>query len=207
MLLDKPLRDTIAVMQSRVMTRTKYRGIEVKKCPLDMWVYVELLFELRPDFVVEIGNWCGGTLCYLSDVCRSMGLGTTFIGVDIDQASVSDIVRNSDRIILMQGDAVELFESVRDCIGSDKSVMVIEDSNHEYSHTLRVLDLYSQIVSVGSYMIVEDTICRHGLDVGPDPGPMEAVSEFKRTNSQFVSDDSYSFGISWNETGYLKRVT
>jgi cephalosporin hydroxylase len=69
-----------------------------------------------------------------------------------------------------------------------------------------VIELYSQLVNVGSYMIVEDTICRHGLDVGPEPGPMESVAEFKRTNRQFVSDDSHSFGISWNETGYLKRI-
>ena len=60
--------------------------------------------------------------------------------------------------------------------------MVMDDSVHTYEHTLKVLEHYADVVTVGNYFIVEDGICHHGLDVGPQPGPYEAVERFMQTN-------------------------
>ena len=84
---------------------------------------------------------------------------------------------------------------------------MIEDSSHTYDNTLAVLHAYAGLVSPGSYFIVEDGICHHGLDLGPFPGPYEAVTEFLRDNSQFVIDRTCeSFFITWNPRGYLRRI-
>ena len=57
------------------------------------------------------------------------------------------------------------------------------------------------------YFIVEDGICHHGLEVGPNPGPYEAVETFVRMDRQFVVDRTReAYGITWNPKGYLKRV-
>lgn len=82
--------------------------------------------------------------------------------------------------------------------------MVIEDSSHTYENTLRVL---ADLVSVGKYFIVEDGICHHGLDLGPRPGPYEAVETFVRVNKNFVIDrDREAYCITWNPKGYFKKV-
>jgi cephalosporin hydroxylase len=92
------------------------------------------------------------------------------------------------------------------CSGAG-TVLVIEDSSHEYQNTLNVLMKYSLLVTVGSYLVVEDSICHHGLDVGPIPGPYEAISDFLANNQKFQSNRSKeAFLITWNPNGYLKRI-
>ena len=86
--------------------------------------------------------------------------------------------------------------------------MVVEDSAHTYENTLKVLEGYSRLIGIGNYFIVEDGICHHGLDVGPNPGPYEAVETFVAGSSGFVIDRSReAYCITWNPKGYLKRVS
>lgn len=206
MFLDRTLRDTLPVMQDRIMTCTTYRGVEVKKCPLDMWVYSEILFHKKPTVVVEIGNWCGGTMLYLDDICRAANQSTRFIGVDIDHGRISDLVRSSSRVSLIQGDAASVVGRVSDMIRPDDRVMVIKDSSHTYENTLSVMCLYGGLVTSGQYMIIEDTICHHGLETGPNPGPMEAVAEYFRNHNDFTIDNTKcGFGVTWNPNGYLLK--
>ena len=85
-------------------------------------------------------------------------------------------------------------------------VLVIEDSAHTYENTLQVLNLYSCFTKPGDYFIVEDSICHHGLDLGPKPGPYEAIEEFVSKNNDFIIDrKKESFLITWNPKGFLKR--
>ena len=86
--------------------------------------------------------------------------------------------------------------------------MVIEDSSHTYENTLGVLRTYSPIISPGCYFVVEDSICHHGVNVGPNPGPYEAIETFMRETKSFEIDKSReSFGITWNPNGYLRRLS
>ena len=86
-------------------------------------------------------------------------------------------------------------------------VLIIEDSSHEYDNTLQILRKYSDLITKGSYFIIEDGICHHGLDVGPDPGPYEAIETFmSETNSFEIDRSKESFLITWNPKGFLKRV-
>ena len=207
MLLDRTLRETLPVMQNRIMACTTYRGVEVKKCPLDMWVYSEILFHEKPTVVIEIGNWCGGSLLYLDDICRAAKQSTRFIGVDVDHSRVSELVTGSSLVSLIQGNAASVISQVSDMITTDDRVMVIEDSSHTYENTLSVMCLYGNLVTSGQYMIVEDTICHHGLEVGPSPGPMEAVAEYFRNHNDFTIDNARcGFGITWNPNGYLRKL-
>lgn len=204
--LDMRVRDALPIMQARIIDRTTYFGIRTLKNPLDFWVYQELIFAQHPDVIVEIGNLCGGTLLALAHVCDRLNKGRV-IGVDIDQKEIASAARAHPRILLIEGDAVEKVSNVRDAIGGEKRVLVIEDSSHTYDNTLAVLRAYAGLVSPGSYFIVEDGNCHHGLDLGPFPGPYEAVTEFMRDNSQFVIDRTCeSFFITWNPRGYLRRI-
>jgi cephalosporin hydroxylase len=196
----------LQIMQDRIMSQSSYFGISALKSPVDFWIYQEIIFETRPDFIIEIGNCCGGSTLALAHICDSLG-GGKIIGLDLSHDEVPEVVRRHPRITFIEGDAGESFESVKALIGDSASVMVIEDSAHTFENTLNVLETYSRLVKPGGYFIVEDGICYHGLEVGPNPGPYEAIEAFVGMNKDFEIDRGReSFLITWNPKGYIKRV-
>jgi cephalosporin hydroxylase len=210
--LGKPLRETLACMQTRIMHGTHYFGIETLKQPLDFWVYMEIIHETSPDVIVEIGNWHGGSALALAHTCDAHDHGVV-IGVDISHKKVPNNVRDHGRITLFEGDAVTMFGPVSRRIdriavlsGQRPRVMIIEDSAHTYDNTLAVLRTYSPLVDPGMYFIVEDSISHHGLALGASPGPYEALEDFVSENKDFEVDrDRENFGVTWNPKGYLRR--
>jgi cephalosporin hydroxylase len=204
--LDLPLGTVLESIQRRIMYKTSYFGVKTLKNPLDFWVYQEILHEVRPDVIIEIGNYRGGSALALAHLCDALGHGRV-IGVDINHREVGDLVRKHPRVTLLEGDATEMIGSVRQLLGADDRVLIIEDSSHTYENTLRVLRAYSGLVSPGSYLIVEDSICHHGLNVGPSPGPYEAIEAFIAETGDFeIERERESFLITWNPKGYLRRV-
>ncbi|HYI08045.1 MAG TPA: CmcI family methyltransferase [Thermoanaerobaculia bacterium] len=204
--LHLPLRDVLARMQARIMSRSTYFGITTFKSPTDFWVYQELLFETRPDFIIEIGNFHGGSTLALAHLCDALGHGQV-IGVDLTHEAVPEIVRRHARIRLIEGDGCASFPAVAELAAGSSSVMVIEDSAHTFDNTLSVLRTYAPLVTPDGYLIVEDGIIHHGLEGGPSPGPYEAIEAFVQENNGFEIDRSReSFLITWNPKGYLKRV-
>ena len=203
--LDKPLKEVLDVIQHSVMNGTTYFGVKTLKNPLDAWIYQEIVFETRPDVIVEIGNYCGGNLLAMAHLCDAMGRGRV-IGVDLWHHWVPPLVRDHPRITLIDGDACESFGQVRQLVGADERVMLIDDSSHTFDNTLGVLRRYGTLVQPGGYFIVEDSVCHHGLDIGPNPGPYEAIEAFLQENQDFESDRSRErFLITWNPKGFLKR--
>ncbi len=204
--LDMPLRKALAIMQDRIMNQTTYFGVKALKNPLDHWVYQELIYENQPDIIIEIGNANGGSTLSLAHFCDLLGRGKV-IGLDISHQEIPDSVKNHCRITLIEGDACQCFTEVEKMISSNDRVLIIEDSAHTYENTLNILRIYSKLLKAGDYFIVEDSICHHGLSVGPDPGPYEAIEAFLKENGDFVIDrNRESFLITWNPKGYLRRT-
>ena len=203
--LNMPLRKVLPVIQERIMNRTTYFGIKTLKSPMDYWVYQEIIFETKPDVIIEIGNKNGGSALALAHICDLLGKGR-IIGVDLSHATVPEHVKNHARITFIEGDACQSFESVEKLISKEERSLVIEDSAHTYDNTLQALRLYSTLVKPADYFIVEDSICHHGLPGGPNPGAYEAIETFVNENSDFEIDRMReSFLITWNPKGYLRR--
>lgn len=204
--LGTTLGEVLETMQSRIMRQTSYFGVKTLKNPLDFWVYQEILHAVRPDVIVEIGNYRGGSALALAHLCDALGSGRV-IAVDIDQHEVEPIVRAHPRITMIEGDATAMASRVRELIKPGERVLVIEDSSHTYENTLDVLRAYSPLVTPGSYLIVEDSICHHGLNLGPNPGPFEAIETFVQESPVFTIDrERESFLVTWNPKGYLRRT-
>jgi cephalosporin hydroxylase len=204
--MDWPLSRVLPVLQQRIMGGSTYHGIPTLKCPLDFWVYQEILWQTRPEFIIEIGNFRGGSALALAHACDAIGRGQ-IIGVDINHDAVHEQVRRHPRITLLTGDACQMFPDVEQLIAGSQGVMVIEDSAHTFENTLKVLETYSPVVGEGQYFIVEDSICHHGLDIGPSPGPYEAIESFVASNKSFVVDrPREAYGITWNPKGYLLKI-
>lgn len=204
-LLDIPLKEALPMIQEGIMNHTRYFGIQTLKCPLDAWVYQELIFEVKPGVIIEIGNAFGGSTLFLAHQCDLLNHGMV-IGIDITQENIHPAARAHPRIKFIQGDACEFFIEVKKLIQPNETVMVIDDSSHTFHNTLSILRLYSGLIKSGGYIIIEDSICHHGLALGPDPGPFEAIEAFLQENSTFESDRAREhFFITWNPKGFLKR--
>jgi len=185
--LHAPLYLVLQEMQDRILTQTTYFGVPTLRCPVDFWIYQELIVEMRPDVIVEIGNYCGGSALAVAHLCDLLGHGRV-IGVDLSHVYVADRVRQHPRISFIDGDACASFRRGAAQIGPDESVLVIEDSSHTYENTLNVLRTYSALIRPGGYFIVEDSIYNHGLAGGPMPGPFEAIETFLEETPAFESD-------------------
>lgn len=200
------MKEVLNKIQGRLMNNSCYWGIKTLKCPLDFWIYNEILYKIRPDLLIEIGNLYGGSALSYAHIFDNLNNGT-ILGIDIDHKYIADEVREHKRINLIESDATLCIDQVSQFVKEDMKVLVIEDSSHEYDNTLKLLEGYSKFVTRNSYYIVEDTICNHGLDVGPNPGPFEAVRDFMNNNNDFMIDkDCENFGITWNPNGYLKKI-
>lgn len=203
--LELPLREVLPQMQARMVGKTSYFGVQALKNPLDFWVYQELLYQLRPDVIIEIGNRFGGTILALAHLCDLLGKGRV-VGLDIYHQDIPDVVRDHPRITLIEGDAALSFRKVRDLVKAEDEVFIIEDSVHTYGNTLKVLRTYCNLVKPGGYFVVEDGICHHGLEVGPKPGPYEAIETFVAENPDFIIDrNREDFLLTWNPKGFLYR--
>jgi cephalosporin hydroxylase len=174
------------------------------KCPLDLWMYQELLVKTRPDFVVETGTWAGGSALYLAMLFDLIGHGKL---ITIDIEAKSDLPQHP-RITYITGSSVEdrVTANVRATVGDDR-VMVILDSDHNADHVYDEMVAYSPLVKKGDYLIVEDTnINGHPAIPAFGPGPMEAVDKFLSEHPEFVIDQRCErFLMTLNPRGYLRR--
>jgi len=73
--LDMPLSQVLALIQHRIMSQSRYMGIQTLKSPMDWWTYQEIIYEMEPDVIVEIGNHCGGSTLALAHYCDALDRG------------------------------------------------------------------------------------------------------------------------------------
>jgi cephalosporin hydroxylase len=186
---------------------THWLGVRAQKCAFDLWVYQELLHELRPAVIVECGTANGGSALFLASICDLLGYGEV-VTVDIDDAPGRP---PHERITYLKGSSTEpeMVERVRQLVAGRAPVIVILDSDHSRDHVLNELRLYAPLVSAGSYLIVEDSNI-NGHPVVPDfgPGPAEAVTQFLSETDEFEVDRSREkFFLTFNPSGYLRKRT
>lgn len=188
--------------------QARWMGVLAAKNPLDAWIYQEILFELRPDTVVEIGGYHGGSTLYLAHLMDIMG-GGRVVSVDIDRTHWE--VEHA-RISLVTGDSSrpETVDRVREIAGRG-SVMVIQDGDHSRDGVLRDLHAYADLVTHGQYLVVEDGIMdvlRPGGGLGSiEPGAMAAVERFLQEDRRFAVDDARErYILTYNPKGFLKRL-
>ncbi len=184
---------------------TSWLGVRTDKCPLDLWIYQEMLHELRPDLIVETGTAFGGSALYLASLCDLLGNGKV-VTIDV-QAQEGRPEHPRIEYFLGSSVAPDTLEHVRRQADGAATVLVVLDSDHRKGHVLEELRVYAPLVTPGSYVVVEDTIL-NGHPVSPDfgPGPMEAADEFLREAPEFEADRRREkLYLTFNPKGYLRR--
>jgi len=140
-----------------------YRGYAIVKCPLDLFMYQEIIWRTKPDLILETGTFAGASALFLADQLDLMALHedgrdtARVISVDLNTGTP---LPKHDRITFIEGmSSVDLrvLETIEAAVGESRKVMVILDSDHSQPHVLKELNAYHGFVSEGCYLIVEDT--------------------------------------------------
>lgn len=210
------MRDSIGAQYSY---NFKWMGRPIIQYPQDMMAMQEILWEVRPDLIIETGIAHGGSLVYYASLCELMAHGEV-LGIDIDirphNREAIEAHPMFKRIQLMQGSSTDpaLLAHVH-AMAAGKKVLVVLDSNHTHEHVLAEMQAYAPLVSIDSYCVVYDTVIEDlppGLypdrpwDVGNNP--KTAVHEYLRQDDRFEIDHDIEtkIQITVAPDGYLRRV-
>jgi len=238
-------QDEHAQSQSRAFLETanglrysyhfEWMGRPIIQYPQDIVAMQELIWDIKPDLIVETGIAHGGSLVLsasmlaLLDVADAIESGGSLdprnssrrvIGVDIDirehNRAAIEAHPMASRITMIQGSSVadDVVRQVHDVAKDYNRVLVCLDSNHTHDHVLAELNAYASLTSVGSYCVVFDTVVEDlpksmfpDRPWGPGNNPKTAVHEFLKAHSEFEIDKSIQnkLMLTVAPDGYLYR--
>lgn len=199
-----------------------WMGRPIIALPQDMIAMQEIIWEVKPDLIIETGVAHGGSIIYYASLLELIGNEGLVIGIDIDirrhNRELIEAHPMAKRIQLIEGSSVssEIIKKVSEIAATKKKIMVCLDSNHTHDHVLEELKLYATFVTIDSYCVVFDTIVEDmpaDYDWGIRPwgkgnNPKTAVWEFLKENKNFEINKEIDnkLLISVAPDGYLKRI-
>ncbi|WP_336810819.1 cephalosporin hydroxylase family protein [Bosea sp. MMO-172] len=233
-------RATAGFMRASMLAKYSYNfswlGRPIIQYPQDIVAMQDLIWEVKPDLIVEVGIAHGGSLILsasmlaLLDLTEAIESGATLnprvsrrcvLGVDID---IRDHNRRAieahpmaSRISMIQGSSIspDVIEQVHAFAKDYSRVLVCLDSNHTHDHVLAELGAYASLTSIGSYCVVFDTVVEDmpksmfpDRPWGPGDNPKTAVHEFLKSHPEFEIDKSIQnkLLLTVAPDGYLRRL-
>ena len=211
----------------REITRHKYAynfnwmGRPIIQFPQDMMAMQEIIWEVRPDLIIETGIAHGGSLIYYASLLELVGEAGYVLGIDVDirphnYAEIdSHPMRKRIQMIVGSSIAPETVANVGEHVVGKKRILVILDSSHTHEHVLMELRHYAPMVTKGSYIVVFDTLLEdmpgdlvHDRPWGKGNNPKTAVWEFLKSSDRFEIDKllESKLLITVAPDGYLKCV-
>lgn len=213
-----------------------WMGRPIIQYPQDMAAMQELIWEVKPDLIIETGIAHGGSLIMnasllaMLDYCEAIESGEMLdpaipkrrvLGVDIDIREHNRLAIEahpmSNRIDMIQGSSIapEIIKQVFNYAKNYKRILISLDSNHTHDHVLAELEAYAPLTSANSYCVVFDTVVEDmpaelagNRPWGPGDNPKTAVWEYLKTHPEFEIDRSIQnkLLITVAPDGYLKRI-
>ena len=188
----------------------RWLGVQATQNPLDAWITQEILYEVRPDFIVETGTLKGGGAALWAVILEQVNPAGRVITIDItgdtrDARKLPIVQRKVDFLVGSSIDPATVAEVKKRVAGG--RTLVILDSLHTRDHVLAELRTYAPLVDVGSYLIVQDTGMWRPLRNHPGGWASDAVDEFLQENDAFAPDRSRErFWLTNCAGAWLKRA-
>lgn len=207
----------VAFSQKYVYTFT-WLGRPIIQLPEDVLRLQEVIYRVRPDVIVETGVAHGGSLVLFASLCHLIGHGRV-IGVDVEirphNRTAVEAHPLKPYITLIEGSSTDeaVVSRVKSLIAPGERVLVTLDSNHSYAHVSKETRAYADLVTPGSYLLVQDGITRDVWDL-PNGDPawehdhvVRAIDEFVAEHPEFVVEPpAWSFNESHLERGITHYV-
>lgn len=183
-----------------------YKGIRAIRCPFDYVIYQMIIWDIKPDLIIEIGTSNGGGALYMADILNMIGKGVVHT-INIENKADKEVVEHPRIKLFTNGwENYNLGEA-----NGFSKILIIDDGSHTHKDVIGALNKFSPLVSIGSYFVVEDGIVNELQKSKEfDGGPLKAIREFLKINKNFSVDRKYCdmFGknATFNTNGYLKRL-
>jgi len=199
----------------------RWLGRPIIQFPQDIIAIQEIIWETKPDLIIETGIAHGGSLILSASILEIIGGEGQIVGIDID---IREHNRKSieehpmfKRITMLEGSSIEaeIIRQAKKLAKNKKKIMVVLDSNHTHDHVLSELNFYSPLVTKNCYLVVMDTVVEDMPDNffsdrpwGKGNNPKTAVWEFLKQNDRFEIDKSIEdkLLITVAPDGYLKCI-
>lgn len=190
--------------KKRLWETTTWLGVPIWKLPFDAFVIQELIYETRPDYIIETGTGFGGSALFYASIQDMIKHGRV-ISVDVE----NKVNFKHKRIKFLISSSIDnpINNQIYRIVKANNN-MVILDSWHTKEHVLKEIELYAHFVGLNNYLIIEDTHMNgNPIKWKWGDGPMEAVKEFLKSNKNFIIDKHCErLGMTFNPNGYLKRI-
>jgi cephalosporin hydroxylase len=190
--------------------KQEWKGVPTLKHPYELVLYPDLLWQAKPQTIIEIGSFSGGSAIWMADVMKVLGLPCQIISLDIEVPRPPNVPTN---VKFIEGDVSRLGKTLTpEFLDSlPRPLLVIEDSNHMYEHTLAALRFFADVLRPGEYIVVEDaTTLLMGDDARFNGGPARAITQFLETDNRYEIDagyrDRFGYNVTGNPNGYLRRT-
>ena len=210
-------------------------GRPIIQMPQDILALQEIIWNIKPDLIIETGIAHGGSLCLTASLLALLELEEMqnnsisqdeiikrkVIGIDIDiRQHNRELIENhflSDKIEMIESSSVnkDTFNKIKSLSKDYSNILVMLDSNHTESHVLEELNLYSSLISKNSYCIVFDTIVEKmdsefskNRPWNKKNSPQSAIQKFLKRNKNFIVDKTIDKKIilSMAPGGFLKKI-
>lgn len=198
-----------------------WMGRPIIQLPQDMIALQELVWQIKPDLIIETGIAHGGSIIFSASLLELLGGDGLVVGIDIDirqhNRQAIEAHPMMKRIRLVEGSSIapETVAQVRQLAAGRQRILVLLDSNHTHEHVLGELEAYAPLVKVGSYVVVYDTSVDDmpisfypDRPWGPGNNPKTAVREFLQRTDRFEIDKDLDSKllITAAPDGFLKCV-
>jgi cephalosporin hydroxylase len=195
-------------------------GRPIIQYPCDIIAIQELIWEVKPDLIIETGIAHGGSIIFSASMLEILGNGSV-IGIDIDirKHNRNEIENHPmfKRIRILEGSSIDqvIIQQIKEIADTKQRILVFLDSNHTHDHVLNELKLYSKFVSLDSYIVVFDTFVEdlpeelsNNRPWGKGNNPKTAVWEFLKTNSDFIIDKKIEqkLLVTAAPDGFLRKI-
>lgn len=202
-----------------------WMGRPIIQLPEDMLRIQEVIYQIKPDVLIETGIAHGGSLIFYASLFKAMGKGRV-IGIDIDirphnQAAI-DQHELREYLTLIEGSSIDpdIVKQVKNLVKPGETVMVVLDSCHTKDHVFKELEAYAPLVSSGSYIVATDGIMHWLGSKAPRTqedwewnNPKNAAEEFLEKNPNFANvPPKFAFNegnvtdmVTYWPSGWLKR--
>lgn len=197
-------------------------GLPIIQMPPDIVALQEVIWSTRPQLIVETGVARGGSVILMASLLQLLGEGEV-VGVDIEirphNRHAVETHPLAHRVRLIEGSSVDstVVDEVRSLADGVERVMVVLDSNHTHEHVLAELEAYAELVTVGQYLIVADTVvedipvqAHRPRPWGPGDNPKTALHAFLAAHPDLGYElDAYldaKLLLTSSPGGYLRRV-
>jgi len=177
--------------------KIKWLGYDTLKCPMDLWIYQEIIYEIQPRYIIEGGTCTGGSALFMATILDVLGYGNV-VTIDWD---ADEFRPKHPRIQYITGNTIhiETVQKVRDLVQDPGRRMLVLDDGHDHDHVYQELMLYAPMLRAEDYLIVEDT------NLG---GPLWGLERFlQEIPDKFVRDEERErLLLTFNPQGYLKCI-